>query len=233
MDTITRRSRFAALSTVALAALTLTACDSADEALDAGEDNEPESNVTVGAEEDEETDEATEDSAEDSTDEADDETTVDSTEDSTEDSTDESAEEDADAVENHPVYGGLAAVEAEYADGVVFEIDDNDSTYEWHVYSEGSVYEIEVDKQTLEIVDTEDDGAPDGDEQSEIDAVEFGLEEALRSVEDRAGDPTGAFIDEVELDTEDGVIVWSIELADGTEIDIDVTTGDIVREEAD
>ncbi|MDO5492750.1 MAG: hypothetical protein Q4F53_03955 [Nesterenkonia sp.] len=218
MDTITRRSGLTALSTAAVAALMLTACDSADEALDAGDDNEPESNVTVGADEgDEQDDEQTEESDDEATDEA----------------TDEEDEDGAEDVENHPVYGGLSAVEAEYPDGIVFEIDDEDSSYEWHVYSEGTVYEVKVDKQSLEIVSTEEDGAPGDEEQSELDAIEVGLEEALRSIEDRAGDPSGAFVDEVELDTEDGLVVWEIELADGTELDVDVSSGDVVSEESD
>ncbi|WP_261623159.1 PepSY domain-containing protein [Nesterenkonia marinintestina] len=226
MDTITRRSGLTALSTAAVAALMLTACDSADEALDAGDDNEPESNVTVGADEgDEQDDEQDDEQTEESDDEATDEATGEEDEDG--------AGDGAEDVENHPVYGGLSAVEAEYPDGIVFEIDDEDSSYEWHVYSEGTVYEVKVDKQSLEIVSTEEDGAPGDEEQSELDAIEVGLEEALRSIEDRAGDPSGAFVDEVELDTEDGLVVWEIELADGTELDVDVSSGDVVGEESD
>lgn len=245
METTIRRRGAAALSLAAITALTLTACDSADEALDAGEDNEPESNVTVGAEdsgseesggEDSGGDESAEASPEagqetdqaaepDTTDDADDEASEGS-----ESSEDASTDED---VENHPVYGGLAAVEAEYPEGVVFEVEDNDSSYEWDVYVDGAVQQVDVDKQSLEIVQTSQDEAPDAEDQSEIDAIEVTLEEALRTVEDRAGDPSGAFVDEVQLDTEGGTIVWQIELADGTEIDLDVASGEVVGEETD
>lgn len=232
---MTIRRTAAALSLSALAALTLTACDSADEALDAGADNEPESNVTVGAEESPDQDGAEESAHQDSG-EGEAESTDEASEEASEEPTDASSEEPSQAeqdVENHPVYSGLAAVEAEYPEGVVFEGEDEDSSYQWEVYTEGTVLQVEVDKQSLQIVQTEDEGTPDGEEQAEIDAVGITLEEALRAVEDQAGDPSGAFLDSVDLDTEDGTVVWQIELATGAEIDVDVTTGEIVRQATD
>lgn len=218
------------LSLAALAALALAACGP-DDTLDTSGDGEPNSTVTIGADEDGTADRQADEAqghedAESGTEDHGDAGSTDASTDETEADTGEPA---ASETADHPLYGGLETVQAEYPDGVVFEVEADDARYEWHVYVDGVEREVHTDFSSLEIVYTEDDDTPDDDDLREIEAIEIDIAEAFRIVEDHAGDPSGAFVDEAQLDTSSGTVVWDIELTDGHEIAVDVVTGDLVQ----
>ncbi|GAB3188201.1 PepSY domain-containing protein [Nesterenkonia suensis] len=192
-------------SVATLMALSLTACGPDDPA-EEGEDT----TVTIGEDSD-----------------AGDDTAEDTTQDGSDDGTDDAASSDS-ADADHPAYGGLDTVQAEHPDGVVFAVEADDGLYEWHVLVEGVEREVHTDQATGEIVHTEDDDAPDGDDLREIEAIQVDFAEALRAAEEHADDASGVFIDEAELDTEDGVVVWEIELDNGHDLMVDVTSAEVL-----
>lgn len=241
------------LGITAVAALALTACG-ADDSLDTTGDGEPNSTVTLGADPDEPEDETDEAEAEtdaetdtdaqdagtdqpaeagaDETDDAEADTEAETeaeadTEADDGDGTDQPAEAGAD----HPLYGGLQAVQAAHPEGVVFEVESDDGRYEWRVYVNGVEREIHTEKSTLEIVHTEDDDVPDGDDLREIDAVQVDFSEAFRAAEEHAGSTDGAFVEEAELDTEGGVVVWVLELDSEREVYVDVSSAEVIYTE--
>ena len=142
----------------------------------------------------------------------------------TDEATDDAA---AGATGDHPVYQAIDAALAEYPDGVVTEFEDNtddDGYVEVFVYDGKTEWELEIDSQSFEIIHSEDDGI-DGDDRDEAEAVEIEIAEAIQTAESEGG----AEPYQGELNTEDGTVVWEIELTNGAEIYVDVATGDVVR----
>ncbi|WP_191089997.1 PepSY domain-containing protein [Nesterenkonia ebinurensis] len=213
-----RRSTFGILSVTAAAALALAACAPDEELPNDGEE------ITPGQEEDSPEAEQTDDAA--------DETAEEPAEDTTDDQTaeDEPTEEDAEQPEaggDHQVYQAIETVLAEYPDGVITEFEDNtaeDGYVEVFVYDGTTEWELEVDSETFDIIDTEDDGIDDDDEQM-AQAVEIEIAEALQTAEaESGGEPKDG-----ELDTEDGTVVWEFEMTNDVEVYVDVATGEVVR----
>ncbi|MVT26180.1 hypothetical protein GNZ21_07385 [Nesterenkonia alkaliphila] len=201
------RSAFGILSVTAAAAMTLAACAPDDEMPEDGED------VTPGQNEDspEPEFEPTEEETEEATDDA-----------GTGDDTDT-----PEAGGDHPVYQAIEAALAEYPDGVITEFEDNtdeDGYVEVFVYDGSTEWELEVDSETFEIIDTEDDGI-DADDEENAQAVQIDIAEALQTAESESGgEPKDG-----ELDTEDGTVVWEFEMTNDAEVYVDVTTGEVVR----
>lgn len=147
----------------------------------------------------------------------------------TEDTATDEATDDAavGATGDHPVYQAIDAALEEYPDGVVTEFEDNtddDGYVEVFVYDGQTEWELEIDSQSFEIIHSEDDGI-DEDDRDEAEAVEIEIAEAIQTAESEGG----AEPYQGELDTEDGTVVWEIELTNGAEIYVDVATGDVVR----
>ncbi|MDR5711634.1 PepSY domain-containing protein [Nesterenkonia flava] len=226
--TTTKRTAPALLSVTAAAALALSACapenttdqDQNDQANDTDAQTETGTDTTP-------TDDAAEDTpgaadetpADDQTDEA---TTDEPTDEATDDATD-----DPQAGGEHHVYQAIEAALEEYPDGVITEFQDNtddDGYVEIFVYDGETEWELEVDSESFQIIDTEDDGIDD-DDREKAEAVEIEIAEAIQTAEDEAG----AEPYQGELDTEDGTVVWEIELTNGTEVYVDVATGDVVK----
>ena len=179
----------------------------------------PETEETDAAEETEQDDaQETDDAAEDT---------------ETQDAETEGAEEEptedagADAAGDHPVYQAIETVLNEYPDGVITEFEDNtdDGGYvEVFVYDGSTEWELEVDSETFDIIDTEDDGI-DADDEEEAQAVEIDIADALQTAEEESGGQPH----EGELDTEDGTVVWEFEMDNDVEVYVDVATGDVVK----
>lgn len=195
------RSALGVLSVTAAAALALAACAPDEDMPEGGED------ITPGQNED-------------------------SPEPEFEDTEDDAAEpeDDTDTPEtggDHPVYQAIETVLAEYPDGVITEFEDNtgeDGYVEVFVYDGSTEWELEVDSQTFEIIDTEDDGI-DADDEEKAQAVQTDITEALQTAESESdGEPKDG-----ELDTEDGTVVWEFEMANGVEVYVDVTTGEVIK----
>lgn len=197
------------LSVTAAAALALSACGPDDE-LD-GQDAPQD--VTVDPDEDQEDADETEAEGQDDAEAGQDQ----------EAETETEGQDDASGAEDEALYDAVAAVLQEYPDGVFTEYDDEGSYYEFFVYDGETEWELEVDAESFEIIDVEDDGIDDEDRQ-EAEAVEIEFEDALRT----AAEEGGAVATEADLDTEDGMVVYEIELANDSEVSIDVATGDVV-----
>lgn len=200
------RSALSILSVSAAAALALAAC-APDDAITS--DEETDQVEDTPAPETEETDDATEPAGDEQTEE---------------EATDNQAPE---ASGDHPVYQAIETVLAEYSGGVITEFEDNanDGGYiEVFVYDGSTEWELEVDSETFEIIDTEDDGI-DADDEAEAQAVEIEISEALQTAEAESG----AEPEDGELDTEDGTVVWQFEMTNDMEVYVDVATGEVVR----
>ncbi len=135
----------------------------------------------------------------------------------------DSAAEGADRPEE-PLYDAVGAVLEEYPEGVITELDTDDSYYEIFVYDGETEWELEVDRESFEIIDTEDDGIDD-DDREKAEAVEIDIIEALTT----AAEEGGAEVEQAELDTEDGAVVWEIELTNGSEVYVNVSSGEVVK----
>ncbi len=214
----------------AAAALALSACAPEDDSPAADDTAQVEDSPSPETEEAEtdtdtetdQTDEATDEGTE--TDDATDERTEET---ETDEATDEPTEDaGTDASGDHPVYQAIDAALAEYPDGVITEFEDNtddDGYVEVYVYDGSTEWELEVDSETFEIIDTEDDGI-DADDEQEAQAVEIDITEALQTAEDESGGQPH----EGELDTENGTVVWEFEMDNDVDVDVDVATGDVV-----
>ncbi|NLS10971.1 hypothetical protein HGQ17_13395 [Nesterenkonia sp. MY13] len=219
------RSTTSILSISAAAALALAACapDDAVEDEDATQEDTAQDDQT----QDDQQDDSVE--AEDTSDDADtDAPEVDGAADDDATAEEDTTEDDAaEASGDHPVYQALEAALAEYPDGVITEFEDNtnDGGYvEVFVYDGSTEWELEVDSETLEIIDTEDDGI-DSDDEQEAQAVEIDIAEALQTAEEESG----AEPKDGELNTEGGTVVWEFEMTNDVEVYVDVATGEVVK----
>ena len=214
MNPAFKAPKTALLSVAAVGVLALSACGP-DDALDTEGSGEPDSPVTVGTENGATQEEASGEDTESENSETDD----------TEEAGPDEEEEVSDADRpDEPLYDAVDAVLAEYPDGVITELDTDDSYYEIYVYDGETEWELEVDRESFEIIDTEDDGI-DSDDQEKAEAVEIDFVEALVA----AADEGGAMADEAELDTEDGTVVWEIALTNDVEVYVDVASGEVVK----
>lgn len=187
---------FALLSAAAAGTLALTACGPDD----TDDGSEPGSPVTVGTENDSQTDDQDDDAQQDA------------------------AEGEDGESPDEPLFQAIDAALAEHPDGVVTELDTDDDYYEIFVYDGQTEWELEVDRESFEVIDTEDDGI-DSDDQEKAEAVEIDIVEALTT----ASEEGGAEVEQAELDTEDGTVVWEIELSNDVEVYVDVATGEVVK----
>lgn len=225
--TVKRQGPLTLLSVAAVAVLGLSACapdDAEDTTEDAGQAEEIQDEGTDEQNSEEQSPEETSDvsTADESTDAASDAGTEDETA-----AADETTEADSGSGGDHPVYQAIEAALAEYEGGVITEFEDNtndDGYVEVYVYDGDTEWELDIDSASFEIINTEDNGIDDDDRQ-EAEAVEIEISEAVQTAESEGGaEPTDG-----ELDTEDGTVVWQIELSNDTEVYVDVTNGDVVK----
>lgn len=121
-------------------------------------------------------------------------------------------------------YGAVDTVMSEYPDAVVGEFDTDGFSYDFTIYDGEVEWELEVDRDSLEIIDTEQDDV-DSDDQRKAESVEIEFSEALRTAAEE-GDGIAA---EADLDDDNGAVVWEINLDNGTEVYVDVATGEVVN----
>ncbi|MBO0595045.1 PepSY domain-containing protein [Nesterenkonia sp. E16_7] len=210
----------ALLSVAAVSALALTSCAS-DELNSDDDDAQPTATVTetVEAEATEETtDEATEDAT------ADAEPTEDPTGSPEAEATETDGPQAGDAEGDDPLYQAVDAVKQEYPEAVVLDFDTESSYYEFTILDGGSEWELDVDRESFEISNTQEDDL-DSDDQRNADAVEIEFADALRT----AAEEGGGTPEQAELDDENGAVTWEIELDNGTEVYVDVATGEVAN----
>lgn len=199
------------LSAAAIGTLALTACGPDT----TGDEAEPGSAVTVGTDNDSATQE--QDAAA-----QDDQARQDEGAQQNEDAQQDAAEGEDGETPDEPLFQAIDAALAEHPDGVVTELDTDDDYYEIVVYEGQTEWELEVDRESFEIIDAEEDGI-DSDDQQRAEAVEIDIVEALTT----AAEEGGAEVEQVELDTEGGAVIWEIELTNDVEVSVDVSTGEV------
>ncbi|WP_218220248.1 PepSY domain-containing protein [Nesterenkonia sp. Act20] len=122
------------------------------------------------------------------------------------------------------VYQAVDAVNEEYPDAVVLDMDTEGSAYEFTIFEAGSEWELDVDRETFEISNTQEDDI-DGDDQRDAEAVEIDFADALRT----ASEESGGSPEQADLSEDNGTVTWEIELDNGTEVHVDVASGDVDR----
>lgn len=152
---------------------------------------------------------------------ADDQNTTTSTEtDDQTQSTDDAATDENTTSGNDEVYSIIEAVESEYNDGFIVDIDrdDNGSTFEVDVVAENQVYQLDVAADgTINVDETDSDDEDIRESEEATVTVTEALDEAFNQHSD-------ATFDQIQLDEEDGSLQWEIDLddANGSEIELQV-----------
>lgn len=152
---------------------------------------------------------------------ADDQDTTTSTEtDDQTQSTDDAATDENTTSGNDEVYSIIEAVESEYNDGFIVDIDrdDNGSTFEVDVVAENQVYQLDVAADgTINVDETDSDDEDIREAEEATVTVTEALDEAFNQHSD-------ATFDQIQLDEEDGSLQWEIDLddANGNEIELQV-----------
>lgn len=115
--------------------------------------------------------------------------------------------------------------------GEAMDLDyDDDGEWEIEVVTNGEYTEVTVSADGGTVQETDDPDSLDSEDQSEFDAAEISLADAITT----ATDAHPGNIDEVELDTEDGTVVYDVDLyvgADNSELRVyvDAANGEIIK----
>lgn len=118
-----------------------------------------------------------------------------------------------------PVYGVIEAVEAEYADGFIVNVDlDDNSDYDVDVVVDSQLYELNVTEDGAISVDEQE---TDDENVARADQATVTVTEALDQAFEQHADAT---FDQIELDDDDGSLHWDIDLdgSDNSEIELEV-----------
>lgn len=136
------------------------------------------------------------------------------------DAADEQTEDAGEASGDDDVYAVIEAVEAEYGNGFIIDIDleDNGSVYEVEVVADNQVYELDVTAAGDITVDDSDD---DDDDIREAEQATVTVSEALDEAFSQYAD---ASFDQIQLDEDDGSLHWDIDFddANGGEIELEI-----------
>ncbi|GEO91998.1 PepSY domain-containing protein [Kocuria flava] len=120
------------------------------------------------------------------------------------------------------VTGAVVAAEEAVTGGQAFEIDRKDSGEGWEVTLavEDREQEVEVSADGEQVTPQETDDELDPADRDNLAAVQVPLEDAVRT----ALDEVDGTLDSAELDTEDGVVVWEVDVdeSDGTSVDVHI-----------
>lgn len=117
--------------------------------------------------------------------------------------------------------------------GLVYAIDaENEDRWEIDVNANGNEIEVDVSWDGTKVLSSNKDGKVDTDTLGELKQAKLTIQDAIHASVPHAN----GYLDEAEIDTENGVVVWEVSFEDsGTEwaIDIDVSTGEILDVEQD
>lgn len=135
-----------------------------------------------------------------------------------------------DGAVNDGALEAIALAEAE-AGGTAYEIDRERNRDGWEVAVavDGIEIEVFVDLTGTEVLGTEREGSIDRDELDALAGATVSLADAIRT----AVDETGSVLDEAEIDVDDGLAYWKVELEDDSEVKVDVATGDVLEVDRD
>lgn len=142
---------------------------------------------------------------------------------------------DASALEgqNAAAYAAIELAEQEVG-GVAYELDDEDDGSAWKVdvNVDGTDHEVTVNGEGTEVISSSSDGAVDSDDLGKLQVVTLNILDALvLASEEVSGDVVA-----IDLNTENGVVVWEIEFEDGQidrEVYLNAQSGEVVKVEED
>lgn len=218
-----KNTTFGILSVAAATTLALAACTPDEENGDTADDQNNEVQEDTNGADD--TAEFEDDAADDAETDAADEPTEEETDDAA--AEDDAAADDADQAGGEgAAYEAAEAVAEEYPEAVISQFEVESDEIEVDIFDlEGDVeVELRLDPETYEITSEEEDEL-DSDDRQKAEAVEIDFIEALQTAEQEGG----AEPEDADLDDENGTVVWEIQLVDGTDVYIDVATGDVVE----
>ena len=133
--------------------------------------------------------------------------------------TEDDATDETTSSGDDPVYGVIEAVEAEYSDGFVVDVDlDDNSDYDVDVVVDSQLYELNVTEDGSITVDEQE---TDDEKVARADQATVTVTEALDQAFEQHAD---AAFDQIELDDDDGSLHWDIDLdgSDNSEIELEV-----------
>ena len=115
-----------------------------------------------------------------------------------------------------PVFDAIGAVMADYPDGIIISIDreDNTDAYEVDVVQGDEVLELKVEEDGNVV---EDDREHDGEDISYAQDTTVSIEDAIQEALEQQQD---GFLDEAELDEDNGTLNWDISLDDADRNDL-------------
>ena len=115
-----------------------------------------------------------------------------------------------------PVFDAIGAVTADYPDGIIISIDreDNTDAYEVDVVQGDEVLELKVEEDGNVV---EDDREHDGEDISYAQDTTVSIEDAIQEALEQHQD---GFLDEAELDEDNGTLNWDISLDDADRNDL-------------
>lgn len=115
-----------------------------------------------------------------------------------------------------PVFGAIDAVMAEHPEGIIISIDREDDTdaYEVDVVEGDEVFELNVAEDGTV---SEDDREHDGEDVSYAQDTSVSISDAIREALEQHQD---GFVDEAELDEDNGTLSWEISLDDADRNDL-------------
>lgn len=145
---------------------------------------------------------------------------------------DSGGQEDSPGIENlefaFSVYDAIEIFNEEFGapniEEIQFEFDDGRYKYEIEGWDEAFDYEMDIDAETGEILSQESEADSDTDEDIlDLDGIITPQEAMAIALEVSGGD----YVEEWELELEDGYTVYDIDIEGGEDQDIDAHTGDV------
>ncbi|QGU04211.1 PepSY domain-containing protein [Corynebacterium comes] len=115
-----------------------------------------------------------------------------------------------------PVFGAIDAVLAQHGDGIIVDIDreDDRETYDIDVVVGNEVIELEVDSDGT-VREDEREG-----EDEDVVKAQAATVTAAEAIRDALNQHPDGILDQAELDEDDGVLRWKIELDDADRKDL-------------
>lgn len=152
--------------------------------------------------------------------------TVDSAEEGRQEAAGEDTEDDGTVTEttvaedaaggDDPVFDAIGAVMSDYPDGIIIAIDreDNTDAYEVDVVQGDEVFELKVEEDGNVV---EDDREHDGEDVSYAQDTSVSISDAIQEALEQHQD---GFLDDAELDEDNGTLSWEISLDDADRNDL-------------
>lgn len=109
-------------------------------------------------------------------------------------------------------------------DSIQFEADDGRYVYSFEGWDDNYDYDLDVDAETSEIIEQEQDDDSDAEDILELEGI-ITPQAAMEAALEASG---SGYVEEWELEVENGQTIYDIDIQDGDNQKIDAMTGDIL-----